>query len=109
MTRLLLTAAAALSFSCSDPVEVEHGTLMIDLRRGGSFVWPQGGDTRITVSNELDHQRGFAGFELDIAGTTLTARNSAVQLVLVLGELALPHHGGSRQLRARGALAHAVP
>ena len=75
MTRLLAWVAAALVFACSDPVEVQHGTLTIDLRRDGSFVWPQGGDTRITISNELDDQRGFAGFELDIAGTTFTARN----------------------------------
>lgn len=75
MTRLLAWVAAALVFACSDPVEVQHGTLTIDLRRRGSFVWPRGGDTRITVVNGLDDQRGFAGFELDIAGTTFAARN----------------------------------
>lgn len=75
VTRLLAGVATALAFSCSDPVDVQHGTLTIDLRTGGSFVWPRGGDTRITILNELDDQRGFAGFELDIAGTSFTARN----------------------------------
>ena len=51
---------------------------MIELRKGGSVVWPRGSGTRITLSNELDDPRGFAGFELDIAGTTLTARHFAV-------------------------------
>lgn len=78
MNRLLL-ATSALLLSCSGPMDVRGGTLVIELRRYGSVVWPWGSGTRMTLSNELDDPRGFAGFELDIAGTTLTARHFAVE------------------------------
>ena len=84
MTRLLL-ATSALLFSCSGPMDVQAGTLVIELRKNGSVVWPWGSGTRMTLSNELDDPRGFAGFELDIAGTTLTARHFAVEELPVFG------------------------
>ena len=58
---------------------------MIELRKNGSVVWPWEGGERITLSNELDDPRGFAGFELDIAGATFTARNFAAEELPVFG------------------------
>ena len=84
MTRWLL-ATTALLFSCSNPIDVQGGTLVIELRKNGSVVWPRGSGTRMTLSNELDDPRGFAGFELDIAGTILTARQFAVEELPVFG------------------------
>lgn len=84
MTRLLL-ATSVLLLSCADPLDVQSGTLVIELRKYGSVVWPRGGGTRMTLANELDDPRGFAGFELDIAGTTLTARHFAVEELPAFG------------------------
>ena len=53
MTRLLL-ATPALLLSCADPLDVQSGTLVIELRKDGSVVWPWGGGTRMTLSDELD-------------------------------------------------------
>lgn len=67
----LLAAMCVAAHSCSNPLEIQEATLLIEVdSKERRFRWaPDGNDREGNLVNSLDDPRGFAGLELEIGGT----------------------------------------
>ena len=109
---MLLIAISIAAFSCSNSLETQDATLLIQVNaREQRLPWPPDDSGReVTLVNALDDPRAVsAGSTAGVHVGRPQQEESALRLVVVLAQLAVPDRGRCGELRVRGAVALASP